>query len=76
MSEVVSVEVASAIVVDGQVVLPGQVVEVPPGDARMLVAQGKAKLPEDVEKLDNGDAKDDAQVGTPVGGAKSRRARD
>lgn len=76
MSEVVSVEVASAIVVDGQVVLPGQVVEVPPGDARMLVAQGKAKLPEDVEKSDNGDAKDDAQVGAPVGGAKARRARD
>ena len=44
MSEVASVEVASAIVVDGQVVLPGQVVEVPPGDARMLVAQGKVVL--------------------------------
>lgn len=76
MSEAVSVEVASAIVVDGQVVLPGQVVEVSPGDARMLVAQGKAKLLEDVEKSDNGDAKDDAQVGAPVGGAKARRARD
>ena len=51
-------------------------VEVLPGDARMLVAQGKAKLPEDVEKSDNSEAKDDAQVGTPVGGAKSRRVRD
>lgn len=44
MSEVVGVEVASAIVVDGQVVLPGQAVQVPVGDARMLAAQGKVVM--------------------------------
>lgn len=38
MSGVVNVEVASAIVVVGQIVLPGQMV--PVGDARMLAAQG------------------------------------
>lgn len=38
----VMVEVQSAVVVDGRVVLPGQVVQVPRSDAAALVARGKA----------------------------------
>lgn len=82
MSEVVSVEVALAIVVDGQVVLPGRVVEVLPGDARILVAQGRAKwlygpagLPRDTDLAETGEGegKERAQM---VGKAKRKGGRD
>lgn len=38
----VTLEVTSAFVVDGRVVLPGRVVQVPRADAAGLVARGKA----------------------------------
>lgn len=73
---------ALAIVVDGQVVLPGQLVEVLPGDARMLVAQGRAKwvdgpagLLRDTDLADTGEGKgkERAQM---AGKAKRKGVRD
>lgn len=54
----VTLEVTSAFVVDGRVVLPGRVVQVPRADAAGLVARGKAVV------VDAGEAH--AQAGTEV----------
>lgn len=76
MEEQVVIEVTSAIVVDGVIVLPGQSARVLASDARVLLAQGKAVRVESAEPAGNAEvpAEPEEPATEPVARAPKARA--